>query len=83
MTISLTRKKLWLVGSELAVRQNKTLQSDWKLDVARAHHVLDLEVFKLGRKSELLDYPGIFSSSKTRVLFRLRACAHHLAGTED
>lgn len=50
-----------LVRAELGVQQHQTLQPDGKLDVATAHHVLDLEVEKLGlkvREKNKLDYPS-------------------------
>ena len=44
--------------------EDESLQPDGELDVARPDHVLDLEVFKLGGKSQLLHNSGILSGSK-------------------
>lgn len=43
-----TREQLRLVGTEVVVSRSETLEANGKLDVARAHNVLDLEVGELG-----------------------------------
>ena len=63
--------------------ENETLESDRKLDVAGPDHVLDLEVFELGRKSQLLDDSGVLPGGEPRVFLRLGTGANHLSGTKD
>ncbi len=72
------REQLGLVGTKLPMGKHKSFQSNWKLHVARADHILDLEVFEFGGKAELLDDSGVFSSGQSTVLFTLGSCAHHL-----
>jgi hypothetical protein len=50
-----TREELRLVGREVVMARSKTLETDWKLDVAAADDVLDLEVGEASVEAELLD----------------------------
>lgn len=61
----------------------KTLKTNWELDVAAAHDVLDLEVGKLCVESELLNDASILARGKLAVVFGLGAGHDHLAGSED
>ena len=78
-----SREQLWLVAAELAVRQNQALQADGELDIAAAHHVLNLEIEELCLETELLHNAGVLPGCEPRVLFTLSPGAHHLARTED
>lgn len=82
-TIDETREQLRLVGAKVVMTAGQTLQTDGKLDVARAHNVLDLEIRKLCVEPQLLDDSRIFARRQFRVVFRLGARHHHLARRED
>lgn len=43
-----TREQLGFVGTEVVMARGQTFQTDWKLDVAGANDVLDLEVGEFG-----------------------------------
>lgn len=47
------------VPAELLVGENQPFQSDGEPHVTAPHHVLDLEVQKLGRESQLLHHTCI------------------------
>ena len=79
----LTWEKLRLVRCELAVSKNKTFQSNRKFDVARPDHVLNLEVFEFGGKSQFLNNSCILAGCEPRILFRFSPSADHLARAED
>ena len=63
--------------------ENESLESDGELDIARAHHVLDLEVFELCRKSQLLDDSCVLPGREPGVFFRLGASANHFSRAKD
>jgi hypothetical protein len=64
--------RLWLITTKLSVTVCKTLETNWELDVAAAHNILNLEFRKLGVEAKLLDNAriptfGLYSA--------LRACS--------
>ena len=61
----------------------QTLETNRKLDVARADNVLDLEIRKLGVEPELLDDARILARGKFAVVFALCARHHHFARGEN
>lgn len=65
-----TREELRLVRAEVVMTRRKALKTDWKLDIAGADDVLDLEIRKLGVKAELLDNSCVFARRQARVLKR-------------
>lgn len=65
------------------VARSKTLETNGKLNVARADNVLDLEVGELGVETEFLDDTRILARGKLRVILRLGTSDDHLAGRED
>lgn len=78
-----TREQLGFVRAEVVMATCKTLQTDGKLDVARANNVLDLEIDELSIEPELLDDPGIFARGKLGIILGLSAGDDHLARGED
>lgn len=60
-TIDETGEQLGLVGAEVVMAACQTLQTDGKLDVARADDVLDLKIRKLGIEPQLLDDSRVFA----------------------
>ena len=65
-----TREELRLVRTEVMMTRRKAFKTDGKLDIARAHDVLDLEISKLGVKAKLLDDSCVFTRRQARVLDR-------------
>jgi len=63
-SVDQTREQLRFVRAEVMMARSKTFKTDWKLDIARADDVLDLEVGELGIESELLNDSRILSRSK-------------------
>ena len=63
-----TRKELRLVRAEVVMTRRKAFKANWKLDIARADDVLDLEIRKLSVKAELLDDSCVFARRQARVL---------------
>lgn len=61
----------------------QALQTNGKLDVARAHNVLDLEIGELGIEPQLLDDSRVLARCEFRIVFRLGAGHDHLARRED
>lgn len=49
--------------AKLLMREHQSLQPNGELHITTAHHVLNLEVQELGRKTELLYHTCIFSGS--------------------
>ena len=43
-SIDQTREELRFVGREVVMARGETFETNWKLDVTRAHNILDLEV---------------------------------------
>ena len=60
-SVDQTREQFRLVRAERVMFTSKTLQSNWKLDIAGTDNVLDLEVGELGIEAELLNDSSIFS----------------------
>ena len=65
-----TREELRLVRTEVVMTRRKAFKTDGKLDIARAHNVLDLEISKFGVKTKLLDDSCVFTRRQARVLDR-------------
>jgi hypothetical protein len=61
----------------------QAFKTDGKLDVARTHDVLDLEVGELRVEAELLNDASVFSAGKLAVVLGLCACDDHLTRGED
>ena len=74
---------LRFVTAELSVAVRKTLQTNGKLDVTRAHDVLNLELGELGVETKLLDDTRVLARSQSRVVLALRTGDDHLAGSKD
>lgn len=60
-TIDKTREQFRFIRTEIVMARCKTLQTDRKLDIARADNVLNLEIRKLGVEAELLNDARILS----------------------
>jgi hypothetical protein len=56
-----TREQLRLVRAEMMMPACKTLETNGKLDIARANNVLNLEVGELGIEPKLLNDSSIFA----------------------
>ena len=54
----------------MVMTRRKALQTNRKLDIARADNVLDLEIRELGVEAKLLDDTCVFTRRQTRVLQR-------------
>jgi hypothetical protein len=76
------RKQLWFILHYFFIFTFKTLQVDCEFHIAWTHYVLNLEIFELHRKSNLLNYSCIFPASKVGILFWLGSGYHHLSTTE-
>lgn len=65
------------------MRQDESLQSDWKFNVTTADHVLYFEVQEFRGKTEFLYDARVLSGREPRVLFAFRARADHFARGEN
>src|SRR6266852_9325350 len=74
---------LWLITTKLSVAVCKTLETNWKLDVAAAHDILNLEFRKLGVKAKLLDNARVLARRQARIIFALCTSDDHLARSEN
>mmetsp|Transcript_34228 Transcript_34228/g.110124 ORF Transcript_34228/g.110124 Transcript_34228/m.110124 type:complete len:202 (-) Transcript_34228:309-914(-) len=72
-------EELGLIRRVVGVLVREALEPDRELDVARADHVLDLEVGEARRKIQLLDDPRELARRLPRLLLALCARDDHLA----
>mmetsp|Transcript_30143 Transcript_30143/g.99934 ORF Transcript_30143/g.99934 Transcript_30143/m.99934 type:complete len:279 (+) Transcript_30143:348-1184(+) len=76
-------EELGFIGRVVRVLVREALEPDGELDIARADHVLDLEVGEARRKIQLLDDPRELARRLPRLLLALCARDDHLARLED
>lgn len=81
--VNQAREQLRFVRAEVVMLRSKAFKSDGKLDIARSHNVLDLEVGELGIESELLNDTSILARGKLGVVLRFGASYNHLSAGED
>ena len=63
-----TRKELRLIRAKVVVTGRKTFETNWKLDIARADNVLDLEIRELSVEAKLLNDTCVFTRRQARIL---------------
>jgi len=78
-----TWEKFGFVRAEHVMARCQTLETNRKLDVARANNVLDLEVGEFGVETELLNDTSILARRKLRIVFRLCTSDDHFATCKD
>lgn len=81
--IDKTGEELGLVRAERMMAAGETLKTDREFDVTRSHHVLNLELGKLGVETKLLNDASKLPGRKLGIILRLSTSDNHFAGCEN